>query len=152
MKLFSHLIATAFGVGYLPKCPGTWGSLLGLGIALLMGTPVLIAATLVLIFLGVWASHATALQLQKKDPSEVVIDEVVGMMLALLFLPKTWLFIILAFGLFRLFDIKKPSFIGRAEKLPGGWGIMMDDVLAGIVTNLILQVGHLIYLSVQVYS
>jgi len=152
MRLFSHLIATALGVGYLPKCPGTWGSLLGLGIALLMGTPALIAATIVLLILGVWASDVEARNLQKKDPSEVVIDEVVGMMIAMLFLPKTWLFIVLAFGLFRLFDIKKPSLIGRAEKLPGGWGIMTDDVLAGIMTNLILQVALLIFLAAKVYS
>ena len=80
----------------------------------------------------------------KKDPSEIVIDEFSGMALALLFLPfdtsaQTIFLWILAFGLFRYFDIKKPSYIDKLQSLPGGWGIMMDDIAAGFVSFVIVQ-------------
>ncbi|MEL6867415.1 MAG: phosphatidylglycerophosphatase A, partial [Bacteroidota bacterium] len=75
------------------------------------------------------------------DPSKVVIDEMAGMWISLLWLPFSPLLLLLAFLLFRAFDIGKPFYIRQMEKLPSGWGIMMDDVLAGVYTNLLLQIG-----------
>ena len=80
-----------------------------------------------------------ALEMNDPDPSEVVIDEVVGMSIALFMLPHTIIMYTMAFILFRIFDVFKPSFIYQVQNLPGGWGIMLDDVLAGIFTWLICQ-------------
>lgn len=74
-----------------------------------------------------------------EDPSKVVIDEIVGVWIAMIGVPFSWLNLALAFGLFRLFDIQKPLGIRRMERLPGGWGVMMDDVLAGVYANVVLQ-------------
>jgi phosphatidylglycerophosphatase A len=74
-----------------------------------------------------------------KDNYRIVIDEVAGMSLSLCFVPVAWPYVLAAFVLFRLFDITKPFFIRRMEGLPGGWGVMMDDMLAGLYANLLLQ-------------
>jgi len=100
MKI-NKILSTSVGVGFLPWCPGTWGSLVGLGLGIGLSDINLIILIIILTGLGVWASHTYSLETQNKDPKEVVIDEVVGMMIALVFLPKTWIFIVLAFGLFR---------------------------------------------------
>lgn len=95
--------------------------------------------TLVLICLGIWVGS----QVEKdwgKDSSKVVIDEAAGMCVGLLFVPVSLTSILTGLLLFRVFDITKPFYIRKMESLPGGWGVMMDDVLAGIYTNIILQV------------
>jgi len=146
MKVYK-LISTFFGIGYLPWFPGTWASLFTVVVCFFIGNALLAGSLVVLCFLGIWASELHAKDVKRGDPSEVVIDEVVGMGISLLFLPKTIIFMVAAFFLFRLLDIWKPSLIGKAEKLPGGWGIMLDDVLAGILANIVLQCGHLGYLA-----
>lgn len=152
-------IATC-GVGYLPLAPGTWGSLLAVGIylglqtfvfafvrawarensvLLYAPTVIFIAAKLALItlvtLLGIWAGSRVEKLLGKKDPGKVVIDEVAGQLIALLpILPKLdpgWLSIVFAFLAFRFFDIVKPYPARRMEKLESGLGIMSDDVVAG---------------------
>lgn len=135
-------IATGGGVGYIPFAPGTFGSLLGLvlyaGLAALpvMGYAVAVAA---LALLGVWASTEAEQLLGQKDASVIVIDEVVGILLALWGLPRDrYVFIAFAFGLFRLFDIAKPW--PALERLPRGWGVMMDDVFAGILAQGVLRI------------
>ena len=134
------IIATCWRVGYISYAPGTAGSVVGWILYCLIPADPLIklAACLIVTAGGVFSSGVAARQLGEEDPREIVIDEVAGMMIALLWLPHNFILHLSAFFLFRFFDIFKPGFIRKAEDLPGGWGIMMDDVCAGLVTNLIL--------------
>ncbi len=93
------------------------------------------------IIIGTYSSHIYARSLSKKDPSEIVIDEVSGMWIALFFIPQNLLLFMIGFILFRFFDIKKPSVINNIQYLRGGIGIMADDILAGIFTCFILHIG-----------
>ena len=144
MKLRYKLIATGLGLGYIPKAPGTMGALGGCMVALLLNQYTiwpneLLFLLIVIFFLsGVYCSNKLE-PVWGKDPSKIVIDEVVGMWISLWALPTGWIYILAAFILFRFFDIYKPLFIRKLEKLKGGWGVMMDDVLAGIYTNLVIQ-------------
>ncbi|HLK29080.1 MAG TPA: phosphatidylglycerophosphatase A [Puia sp.] len=98
-----------------------------------------IAATILITAIGIWASG----EVEKdwgKDSSKVVIDEAAGMCVSLLFLPTKVKYVFAAFILFRFFDIAKPLYIRRLEKLPRGWGVMADDLLSGIYSNLIMQI------------
>ena len=128
--------ATFFYLGKLPFAPGSWGSLgaLALWLFLPLSYAVHLAVILILFILGVYSSNKVAEDMDDHDPSEVVIDEAVGMGISLFMLPHSLGLYILAFILFRFFDIFKPSFIYRIQNLPGGWGIMLDDVLAGFFT------------------
>ncbi len=145
------VLVSAGGLGYLPIAPGTWGSLAGVGIFLLAGlsawplVTALICLAGVLLFsilnvaLGPWAcSHYAS-----KDPSPVVIDEVAGYLLAVLFLPidgvNLYYSAACAFIVFRIFDIIKPAPARRLERLPGGWGILADDLMCGLYANLLCQ-------------
>ena len=159
-KDYLALAIATCGVGYLPLAPGTWGSLVGVGIYLLlrfstfrlinaflppdsflrfMPLPIFTAAALVLITLitlvGIWAASRTEKLSGRKDPGKVVIDEVAGQLIALLpIVPRLdpgWMSITVAFLLFRLFDIVKPYPARRFEKLESGLGIMSDDIVAG---------------------
>ena len=143
----AHMLATWFGAGFLPKAPGTWGSLAALPLAWLLleygGILVLALATLLFFALGVWASGIYLRSTHGEDPSEVVIDEVVGQWLTILafvrFTPfaDNLILYALAFAAFRLFDIWKPPPIGLAERrLDGGFGIMADDVIAALYAAL----------------
>ena len=132
--------ATFFYLGKLPFAPGSWGSLgaLALWLFLPLSYAVHLAVILILFILGVYASNKVAEDMDDHDPSEVVIDEAVGMGISLFMLPHSLGLYILAFILFRFFDIFKPSFIYRIQNLPGGWGIMLDDVLAGFFTLVVV--------------
>ena len=99
----------------------------------------MIAVTAVITIIGIWS--ATVVEKDwGKDSSRVVIDEVAGMCIGLLFIPVTVKWIVVGLVLFRFFDIVKPLYIRKAEALHAGWGVMADDILAGIYTNLVLQV------------
>ena len=131
------LIATWFGAGRSPKAPGTVGSLAALPFAWLLvaatGAIGLLIATALVFAIGVWASAHHARTLGSGDPGEIVVDEVVGQWIAVLALPLDPLAYAVAFVTFRVFDIAKPWPIRLAdEKLKGGFGIMADDVLAGL--------------------
>jgi phosphatidylglycerophosphatase A len=133
------LLATWFGCGYAPAAPGTAGSAAGILIAWLLISqagiaPVyLVLLTVIMTGPAIWAAGATALQLGKEDPGLVVIDEVLGQWLtAAAILRPTWQSYVLAFALFRIFDITKPWPIRKLEDLPGGLGIVSDDLLAGV--------------------
>ena len=132
--------ATFFYLGKLPFAPGSWGSLgaLALWLFLPLSYAVHLAVILILFILGVYSSNKVAEDMDDHDPSEVVIDEAVGMGISLFMLPHSLGLYILAFILFRFFDIFKPSFIYRIQNLPGGWGIMLDDVLAGFFTLVVV--------------
>ena len=131
-----RFVATFFYLGKLPFAPGSWGSLgaLLLWILLPVTFSVHLSVIVILFVLGVYSSNKMAKYLDDHDPPEVVIDEVVGMGISLFMLPHSLGLYLLAFILFRIFDIFKPLFIYRIQNLSGGWGIMLDDVLAGLFT------------------
>jgi phosphatidylglycerophosphatase A len=164
------LIATGFGLGYLPKAPGTWGSLGGVVLFAAMFLPpleaifephaesIVVAPFLplaVLTLIGIWAAGSVSRSAGTRDPGIVVIDEISGQLITML--PVTlihwhpdlhfcwedpyevsWKYLLAGFILFRVFDIWKPWPVRAAEKLPGGWGIMADDWVAGIYAALCL--------------
>lgn len=128
-------IATGAYTGYLPKAPGTWGTLVALPLHLLLIrlSPAGYGISLLIVFLvGVYTAGAAEKILDRKDPGSIVIDEVIGMLIALVAAPPQPLVWVMAFLLFRLFDIAKPWPVSWADRhLNGGLGIMLDDVLAG---------------------
>ena len=133
-------IATVGGIGRVPRLPGTVASVVGAG---LMGwlspdPTAQIIGCLVVTTLGFWSAGPAARAMGVKDPPAVVIDEVAGMMIGLALLPATWKTYLAGFLLFRTLDIFKPGPIRGLERLPGGAGIMLDDLLAGVLTNLLL--------------
>lgn len=143
-------IATC-GVGYLPLAPGTFGSLVGVGIfwMLVRVNPlVIVVAILAVTFAGIWAGSRIEQLSGRKDPGKVVVDEVAGQMIALfpltLFTRWSTLAVIVSFILFRFFDIVKPYPANRLQDLHGGMGIMFDDLVAGvygaIVVSIILRI------------
>jgi len=132
--LVVRLLATACFSGHLPLAPGSWGALLALGLAYLFlpsHWAWQLVVTLAIFFLGVWAS-TEAERLYGHDGRPIVIDEVSGMLVALFLLPQAVVLYLVAFILFRFFDIVKPPPSRRLESLPGGWGVMVDDLVAGI--------------------
>jgi phosphatidylglycerophosphatase A len=138
------LAATVFGLGRAPFAPGTLASLVTLPIAWLamrLGGPmaVLVLGAAVTAF-GIWAGEAYAVERHDPDPSDCVIDEVAGQLLACALAPMTVLGFALAFVLFRLFDVSKLWPVSWAERLPGGFGIMADDVVAGLIAGGIVAV------------
>ena len=138
------LIATGFYSGYLPKAPGTWGSLVGLLLFFLLHTlslPVYLAIVAGLFMVGSFAAGEAEKIMDHQDPGLVVIDEIVGMLITMTAVPATPLVMALGFILFRVFDIAKPFPILLVDqRLHGGVGIMLDDVIAGIYSLVILQV------------
>ena len=143
-------IATAGGAGYFPIAPGTAGSLVGVAVVVGLGRlplhraaaiAVLAVASLALFALGVWAAGEAEEFFGRTDPGQVVVDEVVGQMLTFLLLPHaTWKWLVGGFLLFRAFDIVKPFPARQAERIPRGWGIMLDDVVAGVYGMAVLAV------------
>ncbi len=136
------VLSTWFGSGLVPVAPGTFGTLAAIPLVVGFGFLGPWAA-----FLGVAGVSALAIRvsreaenlLGKKDPSAVVIDEVAGLGVTMLLVPMSWLSICLGFFLFRFFDILKPWPVNRAEKLPGGFGIVLDDLVAGVYAQLVLR-------------
>jgi phosphatidylglycerophosphatase A len=130
------VVATAAGIGFVPFAPGTFGSIPGLVLALAaraFGPWWLEGLFVVVLFAaGVWAAQAAETHFGRIDPGPVVIDEVVGMLITTLFLPLSWAGWLVGFLVFRVCDVIKPFPAGRAERLPGGFGVMCDDVLAGV--------------------
>ncbi len=138
------VVATAFGAGYAPVAPGTVGSAVGLLLWLVLPRMLWlqVAATVVVALAGTWAGTVAEAHFKSRDPGEVVVDEVAGMMVTLLFNPvagATWA--AAAFVLFRAADIVKPFPVNRLERLPGGVGIMADDLMAGVYANAALRAG-----------
>ena len=136
------VIASVAGAGYSPLVPGTAGSLVTLvAVWFLPFTPLTLAGTLVTVtVIGTWAAHRVERALGRKDPSIIVIDEVAGMLMSVLLLPRTIPVLVTAFLLFRLFDIWKPFPAHESQALSGGLGVMLDDLVAGAYT-LILVLG-----------
>lgn len=155
MKKICRAISTAGGIGYLPLAPGTWAAIVTTICWYLMkehfpsmseGKNELIIIAIIT-GIGIWSSRIVEKD-WGKDPSIVVIDEVAGMCISLLWIPVSAFYYIIALTLFRIFDIAKPFGIRKMEKIGGGWGIMMDDVLAGVYAlltlNLIIYLHHMV--------
>lgn len=146
--MIHRIITTFFGLGYAPKAPGTFGAIGGvlvywllLSIGLEKNILNIVLGLLILFFLfaGIYSTNKVSVY-WGKDPGKVVVDEAVGQWIAMLFIPPEMIFIVLSLILFRFFDITKILFIRKAENLPGGIGVMMDDVIAGIYSLIILQI------------
>ena len=135
---FERLLCAWFGAGWLKPAPGTWGSAAALPLAWLLwdlgGHPALAGAMAIVFFVGWWASERIVRADGLEDPSWVVIDEVAGQWMVLLFTPPSLLDYLIGFALFRLFDIWKPWPVSWADqKVKGGLGIMLDDIIAGLM-------------------
>jgi phosphatidylglycerophosphatase A len=136
-------LATAFGIGYVPFAPGTFGSAAGLIIwAVLPSSIAAHAAAILLLFaIGVWSGTVAERHFGGTDPGPVVIDEVMGMLLTLFLHPVGWRGALAGFVLFRAFDVLKPYPADRLEQLPGGLGVMADDGMAAVYASLALWGG-----------
>ncbi len=143
MKFFAKAFSTFFGAGFFPVAPGTFASLLtALLYKYLLDRWALtwFGALIVLVFLsGVATAGAYAKELGRKDPHPIVIDEVCGQLITYILVPGLWVNVAVGFFLFRVFDVIKPYPIRKLENLPRGWGIMADDVLAGVYSAVLLQ-------------
>lgn len=141
MKKLEVFLATSGGVGLIPFAPGTWGSLIGVGLAALAGDWQTMIVLCVLISVAGFALAQPAQEhFGVRDPQAFVIDETAGQLLALTALPMTWPVFIAGFGLFRLLDIFKPLGIRRIDQWDHPAGMMLDDLAAGLGANLLLQV------------
>ncbi len=129
------LVSSGFGLGLIPKAPGTFGTLLGLLLALLF--PDNIYFVVAVSFLGVLLSNEAERIFAENDSPKIVIDEIAGFLMA----AYNWhgLYLVLAFFVFRILDVLKPDPIKQLQKLPGGLGIMADDLAAGLLTNLTMS-------------
>ena len=144
MTRFLLLLATGFGVGFSPIAPGTMGTLVAIPVYLLLSQipfPLYELTLVTFFFFSSWISENAEKHFGKKDDQRIVIDEVMGFLVTMLWVPKTIFFVIFGFFLFRFFDILKPFPIRHLErKWKGGYGVVFDDVLAGIYANIVLQV------------
>ena len=137
-------MATGFGVGYAPVASGTLGTLVAIPIYYFLSaipSPIYEITLIGFFFLSVWISENAEISFEQKDDSRIVIDEMMGFFLTMLWVPQTSRFIIIGFFLFRFFDILKPFPIRWIEKrFKGGFGVVLDDVMAGVYANIILQI------------
>jgi phosphatidylglycerophosphatase A len=141
--LLIKAVSTFFFLGYLPLIPGTFGSIAGVGIFYLLGggnQPVYFLFIFCIMVLGLLTSGKAEKLLNRKDPGCIVIDEIMGMLIALSFLPSDAKIVILAFLIFRILDMLKPFPAERLQNLHGAIGVMGDDLVAGVYANIVLQV------------
>lgn len=150
LKRVAWFISTGAGVGLSPVAPGTFGTAAALLIYYVLpvpsASPIFLSIILLGLIIGIWATGILSTD-NDPDPGKVVWDEYVGLWITCFLLPKTWGWLICAFFLFRIFDILKPWPIRRVESLPKGWGIMLDDVLAGIYGSLCINITQILFLS-----
>jgi len=148
VKKFILFWATGFGVGYSPVAPGTVGTLIAIPVYYFLSnisSPIYEITLVGFFFLSVWISENAEIFFGKKDDQRIVIDEIMGFLITMLWVPKTTILMGVGFFLFRFFDIVKPFPIRRLEKkLKGGYGVVADDVMAGVYANIVLQVIGLI--------
>jgi len=136
------VLSTGLGSGYCPFAPGTAGTIVGIPVYLVFSTfpwPVLLLSVTALSFLAVYVSGEAERMFGERDPSAVVIDEIAGLQVALFLVPPSLFSVAAGFVLFRFFDVVKPFPVRACERLPGGWGIVADDLAAGLYSVLILQ-------------
>jgi phosphatidylglycerophosphatase A len=141
MRHLITMLATGCYIGYTPKAPGTAGSILGLCIIWSLADTsslLYIILTIFLLILGIWVSGRAEIYFGH-DGSQIVIDEIIGVMITFVWIPLTVHTLIIGFILFRIMDIVKPFPADRAQKLPGGIGVVADDVIAAVYAHLLLQ-------------
>ena len=143
MRRLGLFIATCGYIGYAPVAPGTFGSAAGLLVFMAVrstGSYAVEAAAIVVLFLiGIWSGTQAEHHFGGIDPAPVVMDEVVGMLITLAFIPVNWMGALVGFLVFRLFDVFKPWPAARFERLPGGLGVMADDGMAAVYGNLVMH-------------
>ncbi len=146
LKLWSRRFATLFGIGFAPFAPGTVASLVSLPVAFVVhryvGQLALLFASIAASFIGYWACELYVRQTGNEDPSEAVIDELAGQWFACAFAPLSWPGYAAAFVLFRFFDMTKIWPVAPAERVRGGWGVMLDDIVAGLLAGAIVYALH----------
>jgi len=145
VKRIHLVLASVFGAGYFPIASGTFASAVAVlpYWALRGNRPLYIWVTVLICVLGVWSAGEAEKLLNEKDPHKIVIDEVAGYLIAAAFLPMHWFYPAAAFFLFRVFDVWKPFPARESQALPGGWGVMVDDVIAAVYANVLLQIARL---------
>jgi len=148
MKTLIKILASGLGTGYSPIASGTAGAMLGAFLYWFIfphNGIFLVCVSLAVFLISIPISAEAEKIYNKKDDSRIVIDEIVGMWVSLILLPYKIKILLAAFVLFRIADVIKPFYIRDSQKLPGGWGVVLDDVFAGILTNLILQIALRIF-------
>ena len=143
-NLLVKLLASGFGTGYSPFASGTTGTLVGVLLFFLIPQKFILPAAVIIFIAGVYISTEAEIIWEKKDSGKIVIDEIAGYLFSMAFMPQTWQFALIGFFLFRLFDVWKPSPAREAQELKGGWGVMMDDLIAGLYTKVCLWIGALL--------
>ena len=143
MIKIAEILSTVFYIGKLPMAPGTWCSFIAFLSWYFLRSQIegvfILYASLILFFVGVAVTTIYSESIGEEDPPEIVIDEWVGQWIALWLIPHTFLWGFTSFALFRIFDIFKPGPVGRMDDIKSGTGIMMDDVIAGILALLVTQ-------------
>jgi phosphatidylglycerophosphatase A len=150
INLFEKIIGSGFYTGYLPVAPGTFGSVVAVLIYAIPGFEnafIIVPSIVVLFFYGVYVSSKFE-KIYGKDPKQCTVDEIVGTWISLVALPKSLLATITAFTIWRIMDIGKPAPIKDIENIKGGWGIMLDDVVAGFYS---VFLAHIIVTLVGIY-
>jgi len=145
LSKFIYLFATGFGVGYLPRIPGTYGSILGVILFMLLTSvsfQVKAFVLLLMFFFGAMAAAKIEIDSGTKDNQIIVIDEIVGIWVTLLFAPEGVEWVLASLILFRIIDISKPYPIRKLESLKNGYGVMLDDILAGVFAGIILIIAN----------
>lgn len=157
MRIYK-LIASGLGTGYAPIAPGTAGSMLGILVFYFLNfvlnklefqQPLILILNLVVIIIVLLTGVFSIKKVHQRwhhDASQIVIDEIVGVWIAVFALPFQWQYYLYGFILFRFFDIVKPLFIKKIDRLKSNWSVMLDDVLAGVYANIVLQV--VVYINV----
>lgn len=144
-----HLIfATIGGVGYLPFAPGTWGSLVGAATFWFIAPVslwILVPLVVILFFTGTWSSTVIEKITDSVDPGLIIVDEFVAMWIVLMTIPQTFVHYLFAFVLFRIFDVMKPPPASQLQLVSNGWGVMLDDVAAGLYSIIIMQIGMMLF-------
>ena len=135
------VVATMGGLGYAPLGSGTFGTLGGVALVLLLprGLIAETVALLLVLAVGTWAARAVSAAWGTHDDYRIVVDEAAGYLAAMYLLPRTFGICLLAFVLFRVLDASKPGPVGAAERVPGAWGIMLDDLVAGALVNIAIH-------------
>lgn len=156
--MFWIRLATVFGIGRLPKAPGTWGSLVALPLCVLLnywGPFYSMVGSLLVVVLAIIAADRYERQSSQHDSKEIVIDEVAGMLITTIWLPLTWQSFLVGFVVFRILDVFKPFPISFFDKkVPGGFGVVVDDVVAGLIGSIFMQLllHHTDWLGVQIQN
>jgi phosphatidylglycerophosphatase A len=149
MNFFVLLFATGFGVGFSPVVPGTMGTLVAIPIyysVSSISSPLYELTLVAFFFFSSWISHQAEGYWGSKDDRRIVIDEIMGFLVTMLWVPKALFSIVAGFIFFRFFDILKPFPIRRLEQVKSGYGVVLDDVMAGIYANIVV---HLLNLMVR---